>query len=246
MYPFKIGTFITVLAIFLVGEFAVVTFGPYSPARRKQMLHDMPVVKQVREWRQERNVREAFETQDDGIVRRRYMGQNGEWNSPEQLREEAEQGSMIALSTLSELKNPDRYRMSLERLKRQAESGDLFSMTDYYFTSIFLRSYDDSLSAARMLEANPSAIAEWTLQARNNDQKWFSTREGQLLVARVARENMRHPKMSQENYIRVTEGNQRHLDELRTRADAGDADAKWVMERLATTPVWHLPVSQNR
>lgn len=246
MYPIKIGTFITILAVFLLGEFAVVTYGPHSPAKRKQMVQTLPVVKQIREWRQEQHVRNAFDAQEDGIVRRRYMGQSGEWSSPQQLREEAERGSLIARSTLFELRNPDRYGKPLDQMRRQAETGDLVSMTDYYFTSVSLRSYSDSLAAARMLENNASAIAEWTLKARNRDLEWFSTREGQLLMARVARENLRHPGLADEQYTRITEGNQRHLDELQKRAEAGDDDAQWVVNQLALSAVWHSPIVQSR
>lgn len=241
MYPINFKTFSLIVALLLTGEVLIVAFGPYPPASRKGMVMDLPVIKQAQDWRQDRRIKNAFEEAEDGVIRRKYMGSYGEWDSPEALKADAATGSTIAATTLYSLRNPERYWEPLKELKRRAQQNDLVSMVNYYHTSIALISHEDSLAAAHMLENHPSATAEWALVAFGGNREWFQTREGRLLIARVARENLRYPNMSEENYSDMTEANRTLLRDIAERAEDGDEDARWVVEQLVLLPDWQQP-----
>ena len=245
MYPFKIGTFITVLAIFLVGEFAVVKYGPQSPARRNRMIQDLPVIKQVRQWQYRSDVRQNFSSLEDGILTWSFRDKSRTWNDVEALLAEADAGSWEAASAINSLSMDAELRRGYDNLQRDARSGDLFSMIDYHVAAIHLKERADSSEAASMLAAHPSASAKVALIFRDPEFDWAS-KEGMLLQAQVARESLRHPKVSESSYRNSFNYNKKLLATLRDNASNGDADSQWVVERLAVTPVWHQPVAQNR
>jgi len=52
---------------------------------------------------------------------------------------------------------------------------------------------------------------------------------------------VRHPKASDSSYRSTVKYNIELLHKLRMNAAEGDADSQWVIEQLATTPVWREP-----
>ena len=237
MGPFKISTLVAILAIFLVGEFAVVTYGPYPPNTRKYMVQSLPVVKQVREWQHRQDVRMAFEEQD-GAFSWTHKDSTYTWTSADILIQEAREGSRVASNAMDRLIANARLRRDYPEFQRKARQGDLFAMGDYYFFARQLNEHQDSTEAATMLSNHPSASARWTLAVRSPGFDWTS-RENQLLLAEVQRENLRHPGMKDADYARISAGNRDYLDGIRRKAEEDDTDAQWVIEQLATRPVWH-------
>lgn len=236
MGPFKISTLVFMLAIFLVGEYAVVTFGPHPPDRRKQLVMQLPVVKQVRMWQYRQGIRQAFEEQGDSFSWT-HKDSTHTWTNPDDLIGETRRGSRAAASAANQLINRARMRGDYPEFQRKARQGDIFGMLDYYFFAIRLGEKQDSTEARLMLEDHPSASAKAMLLFSDRQTKWY-TRENRLIMAERARENLRHPNMSDANYRRSTEVHQMEMEQLRTQAEQGDADAQWVVEQLALRPVW--------
>lgn len=236
MGPFKISTLVTVLVIFLIGEFAVVTYGPHPPERRRQKVMQLPVIKQVRMWQHEQEIRRAFE-EHDGSFSWTYNDSTRTWVHADDLIRDVRNGSWEASMAASQLTTKVRYRDAYPDAQRKARQGDIFGMVDYYFFAIQLGEAQDSTEAAGMLRDHPSASARAVLAMRNRQTEWYA-KENRLLFAEVARENLRHPGMSDANYRHSTEIHQMELEQLRTKATEGDADAQWVLEQLAIRPVW--------
>jgi|GEM_PF-2722160 len=240
MYPFKFSTLVAILAIFLIGEVTVVTFGPYSPARRKHMVQDLPVIKQIRSYQYRNEMRQAFSELPGGALHWSFGNMSQSWTDIDALLEEAEKGSWQAGAALNKLRRNTELRRDYDHLKEAAQEGDLFSMIEYYQSAIWLNEAADSSKAAAMLLAHPSASARAAVTFRNPDFKW-DTKEGMLLQAQVARESVRHPKASDSSYRSTVKYNIELLHKLRMNAAEGDADSQWVIEQLATTPVWREP-----
>ena len=241
MGPFKISTLVAILAIFLVGEFAVVTHGPHPPERRRQKVLQLPVVKQIRMWQHRQEVRQAFKEQGDFFTWTHKVSTHT-WTNPDDLLRDSRMGSWAAARAENQLVNRARMRADYPEFQRKARQGDIFGMSDYYFFAIRLGESADSIEVRGMLENHPSASAKAWLLFSDRKTEWY-TRENRLIMAERARENLRHPGVSDASYKQSTLYNQRELEQLRAQAEEGDADAQWVIEQLALRPVWQ-PAAQ--
>ena len=240
MSLFNVKTFAVVLALFLTGELLIVVYGPHPPSRRKQMVQGLPVIKQVREWNYRQDIREVFKEVEGGSFTWTFRDTTKTWDNPDDMFEEAARGSWVAASAINRLRYAAHEWRNYSSYQLHARAGDVFAMGDYFHTAIYLGNEADSTEAAEMLKDHPSASARWTFAARTQGFDWTS-KESQLLMAEVARENLRYPKMRDADYRRISESNRARLEQIRLQAENGDPDAEWVLEQLSLRPVWHPP-----
>jgi len=235
MKPF---TLFMCLLSFLILEAGFVSYVPLSEWQKRRYVQSVPYVSHWITWQDHNAVRNVFRSGGQGFVSYKWRDENQTWTDAESLISESLNGSRHARLAVKNVRQQGILAQFSAELKEKADNGDLFAAIGLFQLGAFNNSPADSSLAADFLKKHPSALAAWTLKSIRGKGLTMDSLDTQLLFARLARENLRHPQMKDEHYDQVSARYAVHLAEVRKSATNGDPDAIWIVEQLDATPVW--------
>jgi|GEM_PF-1712987 len=225
---------ITLLAA--LGGWLYIELSPYPADKRLEEFKRLPGVEQVVEWGDMRDVRQAFEQAEDGIVSITRRGETASWSSFDEWKAEFDAYDRDARYWFNKVQNADRFAKVKEKAQEDADEGSLSALRSLALMGV--GQTKSGASVSDLLRNNGSATAQMTLQQFVNQNFDMGSRQGMLLSAQSMQENYRWEGMTDAQYALSSASNQRGLQTLQHQAEAGDPDAQWVWGKLhGDTPV---------
>jgi len=221
---------ILLTALTAFGGWLYVELAPLPANQRMQKFQRLPVVADVIEWSDMREMRAAFEQSESGVISITRRGETTTWDSFEDWKSEFDAFDRDARFWYNKVKNADAF----EQLQQEADKGSFAALR-----TLALMGFGKTDSGTDIRSSLQNGSASGALWARMMDNpsreervSFMQSRKGILLSAQSMQENFRWPGMSQSEYDQQSRLNQQGLQQLRQQAEAGDPDAKWVWGRL--------------
>jgi len=228
----RYGLIALIVAVLGIGEYAFVEYYPLTLQRRVAKFEKLPIVRAIVKAENIRRVDELIAESDEGIVSVTRDGVAKTWESGSQWHDDFEAGDWHARNLFNQIEDRALHAEHADSWRKKAVSGDVGAMFQLWVFGRENPESGDAELAAELLERHDSALAEFYQKIWITKDFEMGSRDGMLLMARVARENYRVSYMDDEAYRESSAHNERSLRMLRQAAADGGEDAIWVMEQL--------------
>ena len=233
----KYGLIAFIIAVLGIGEYAFVEYYPLAPYRREQKVKKLPIVRHIVMNQEKATVEQAFAAESDGILSYKSGNTTYVWRSADEWYADRKNGSRRAAELAERLEWKQQAKEYFSKARTAAKEGAPNGYLSYYMAAKAVGDSTYIIEALEWWKADPSATAQWYYKNWISKDLDMESKEGLLLSAQMAIENVGHLDMPREDYAKQTNRNQRALDWLYLEADSGNENALWAVGQIDTKTV---------
>lgn len=229
----RYGLFTLLFVVFGLGEYAFVEYYPLHPYQRLDKFQELPIVKQIVMHQEANMLRKAIEGSGDGSISTGYGDDTVTWTSVEEWRQARKNGDQAAKWAVRHLRDLKKAEENLPAWIIQAEAGDPSAAYQVAWTAKMLDDAELKEEALSLLKDHPTTIGKYFYHRMTSAPD--SSKNGidsAIWGMRVALENWRNPRSTDEEFKLQTANNARALATLRQNAEIGNEDAIWMVDQL--------------